>query len=285
MKPQKVLHLKDALKKKTLKITGDYLITEKLDGNYGYIKFGPEGYSHIHSSTGKIIHSLVWLKEHFNKDLPKPNKSGFIIGELYNRDLSFYEINGRMNKKYENVEDVCLYCNDLVFTDNKESAFERYNHLLFFHEAISSKYLKTIPILGTSPYSPIWEHYFKLILDQGGEGIVLKQAMGLYHSGKRNETLLKMKEMITVDLECISVFKSVGEKGNEAVNLLCRRANGVQVNVVVPKEVDKNMFMRNPEEVMGKIVEIAAMKQNTDGTLREPRFKCIRYDKFIEDID
>jgi hypothetical protein len=40
-----------------------------------------------------------------------------------------------------------------------------------------------------------------------------------------------------------------------------------------------------PSLIHGKVVEVKAMKELPDGSLREPRFKCIREDKTIGDID
>ena len=47
----------------------------------------------------------------------------------------------------------------------------------------------------------------------------------------------------------------------------------------------KVWWQSNGVEIIGRIVEIKAMKKLKDGQYREPRFKAIRHDKTVNDID
>ena len=284
---QKVLHYEDALKKKTNKILGDYIVSEKLDGNYGYINYVPgKGYSEVLSSSGKVFPGM----RGFTSELTEPilSHSFRLIFELYNPELTFYEINGLL-KRHERTKDIYLYCHDLVFfSDSKylyTNALDRFYLMLDMIELMNHSKLRVSHILDVSPEKEVWYKQFDRILGTGGEGIVLKQANSMYLPGKRNETLLKMKENITLDVEVIGIFNSVGKKGNDALNLTVRRKSGITYNVVVPKDSDKHKFRNTPALILGKVAEIKAKNEVENGKLREPRFIRIREDKEIKDID
>ena len=50
-------------------------------------------------------------------------------------------------------------------------------------------------------------------------------------------------------------------------------------------DVQRDFWWAAPGTIVGQVVEIKAMKRLANGSLREPRFKAIRHDKGIEDID
>lgn len=285
--PQKALHLKDALKKKRLQIEGEYLITEKLDGWYGYLDFHVEtGFSPVYSGAGRAIPSLRYYK-----DILKHSETSFnnskpfrLIFEIYEEDVPFHILNGRLNRRSEQAENAKLYLHDVITLQNK-SAQGRFYDLLDIYPYFDDKYFKRVPLIDISSDRTVWENHFQKVVDSGGEGIIMKQANSIYHPGKRNNSLLKLKLETTVDVECISIKNTVGAKGEDALNLVCRRKNGILIIVVVPKHEDKFRFRKEPEQVIGKVVELRAMKELENGQLREPRFKCVRYDKTLKDID
>lgn len=57
------------------------------------------------------------------------------------------------------------------------------------------------------------------------------------------------------------------------------RPNGIIINVSGMADSNKENWWEQPNEIIGKTVEIKAMKELPDETLREPRFKAIRYDR------
>ena len=70
MKPQKVLHLHLEEAKKKPKITGRYIVTEKLDGWYGYIDYLQGEWGKVTSSSGREIPSLLWARQVFQELTP-----------------------------------------------------------------------------------------------------------------------------------------------------------------------------------------------------------------------
>ena len=50
-------------------------------------------------------------------------------------------------------------------------------------------------------------------------------------------------------------------------------------------DAQRDEWWKAESAIIGKVVEIKAMKRLKDGSLREPRFKSIRFDKTVSEID
>lgn len=283
IKMQKALHLKDALKKKDPKIKGDYIITEKLDGWYGYLDYDPEtGWEAIRSSSGRVIPSLAWLSKKLRTTLLQSKFKHRLIFEIIIPETPFHILNGILNRKYDQAASAIIICHDLINLNRTEMAYQRLEALNHAFKNIGN--LEIAKTLRISSDRAKWELDFKVIIDAGGEGIVMKQADGLFMPGKRNSELLKWKEEVTLDLEVIKAYETIGKKGEPALSLKLRRVSGVEIAVVVPKDIDRIAWTENPSLVVGKVAEIKAMKELPNGKLREPRFKCLREDKLISEL-
>lgn len=283
IKMQKALHLKDALKKKNPKIDGDYIITEKIDGWYGYLDYMPnQGWEAIRSSSGRIIPSMTWLSSILKESLPYSRYKTRLVFEITIPDTPFHILNGILNRKNEQAESAVIVCHDVINLEKPVLAYRRMRELQDVFRTVTN--LKIAEVLRISANRAKWELDFKAVVDAGGEGIVMKQADGVFLPGKRNSTLLKWKEEITLDLEVVQVYETIGKKGEPALSLKLRRISGVEIAVVVPKDVDRIAWTNDPSLVVGKVAEIKAMKELANGKLREPRFKCLREDKTILEL-
>ncbi len=117
------------------------------------------------------------------------------------------------------------------------------------------------------------EHYKKL---GGYDGCVLARADGLYQvgAGKGGE-FIKIKPLISYSLKCIGYDADKGEKTGKNTLALAVDFNGRVQKVstgLTQAEID------NPEQFLGKTIEVEAMGLTVNGLLREPRFKGIRTD-------
>ena len=68
-----------------------------------------------------------------------------------------------------------------------------------------------------------------------------------------------------------------------------QRKNGTIIEVVVADQTRRAEWLLDPRLIIGKVVEVVAMKELEDGRLREPRLKDaknpIREDKLPSEID
>ena len=286
--PQKVLKLGDELKKKNPKLSGEYMITTKLDGWYVVIPYIKGlGWQAPVSSAMRAIPSLDWLVGKLDK-LATPNETCFLIAEAIISDIAFPELNGLLNRSKGDCActDIELHLHDIVFPFKPElTALHRFEVLQDLDISYVANSFKKVKLLEVSSYSKNWDRRFEEQLNKGEEGIILKEASATYQFGKRNSSLLKMKLELEVDLLAVRLEEGIGEKGNDSLTLVSKRSSGMEVRTVIGKLEDKALFRANPEKIIGKVVTVKAMEEFTDGQLRQPVFKWIRYEKEPNDIN
>jgi len=119
----------------------------------------------------------------------------------------------------------------------------------------------------------------QLVQIGGFDGLVLRDLTGKWAvgSGTTGE-IIKIKQKLSFDLKVIEINCVPGAKtGRDVYKLVCEfRGRRLGVGSGVPHklaEVPK----------LGQIVEVEAMDYSSDGLLREPRFKGIRFDKISPD--
>lgn len=294
--PQKVLHLKDELKKKNPKLSGKYLITPKLDGWWVAIPFNNRKFGNPISSNGREIPAFEWFKnESFNDRLIAPTQSGFLIAEAFLPDTPFKILNGIFNKSVGDYHcyDVEFHVHDMVYTSlPNKTATERYQEVVRFVEYLRySNNVRNIYNISTE-YSvdyneDVWKSIFDRFILSNYEGLVAKKESSIYLPGKRNSDLLKLKLEMTLDLQAVRLERSIGEKGNEALTLISKRKNGVEIKTVIAAFKDQAKFkeLEETSKLTSTVVEIKAMEEFEDGQLRQPVFKWIRENKTISEID
>ncbi len=284
MEIQKVKHLHLEEAKKNPNILHEYIVTEKYDGWFTYVDFDKfKGWSDVMSSRHRVIPSMTHCKETYFNKLPNPKSNCRLIMEAYIPDTCFYTANGIFNRSKGSCQalDVHFKLHDIVYFDNlMQRAISRYKHLLLLDDKDYFKErLEVVSALTISKDKKDWLKAFDVITYNGGEGVILKQSEGLYHPGKRNSSLMKIKLEEDVDILCIGIYETIGEKGNKNLNLKLVTDEGIEVNVRVGKHIDIDRFLTDPSKVVGKVCKIKAMKVNKDGSLREPRFDMVREDK------
>ena len=124
---------------------------------------------------------------------------------------------------------------------------------------------------------------YRDVVDNGGEGIMLKDPQAVYQF-KRTYSWLKLKPEESLDLEVVSGFEGEGKYrgmlGGVVVNF-----NGVEVRVGSGfADYQRKMWYGDGfHNLKGHIIEVLYTEVTPDGSLRFPRFKTIRDDKNVPD--
>lgn len=290
MEIQKAKHLHLELEKKKPNINYLYMVTEKIDGWYTYVDVhnGNE-VSSVCSSAYRKIPSLAWCKkEIFNKLSSFTSQHPYrLIMEAHIPGKDFSETNGIFNRSKGDCDarDVEFVVHDLVMLGQPTPACERFDSAIFVTELLANPKVKPATLLQVSDNQDLWRMCFDSVIERGGEGIVLKQTSGLYQPGKRNSSLMKIKEEVDADLLCLDVYETFGDKGERNLNLLLKSKDNMNHTVRVSKHEDTALFDTDRGNVVGKVCKIKAMRRLKEGSYREPRFVCVRHDKLIIDID
>lgn len=284
---QKALHLSDAKKKKSF-ILREVAVLEKLDGWYVYIDIINGKWGKLCSSSGREIPSLEYLQPLIAKTFTTAVSTRFIF-EATIPNLPFHETNGILNRKYESAENVVLNLHDMVELDRPDIDFNtrylRCKAVIDRFEQTLQSQVSIVPIMEvTSDETQIFD-LFDQVISRNGEGVILKDIAAGYHFGKRNATMLKIKEEVTKDLAVVGMVEGEGKYEGTLGALIVQGRNGIKLQVSGMTDLQRESWWFNPSSIKGKVVEVKAMKELPDGTLREPRFKCVREDKLLHEID
>jgi len=279
---QKALHLNKALEKKTFNFgKHDWAVMEKRDGWYVYLDCLEGHWQNLSSSAGREIPALSDLSARI-KQLKPLSSSSRLIFEATIPGMEFHEMNGILNRKFSQAENVVLNLHDIVYFDDTSFSFEKRYKMLKeniyprLKDAMEDTF-ELIPILEvTNDIEKFRELATDLIL-KGEEGVIGKRLTAGYSFGKRNNDLLKLKAEATFDCRILNWFWSKGDKGNDAMNLTLGRLNGTQFTVVVNRHAAIDIILS--ENVVGKVVEVACMEELPSGMLRQPVFKDFRFNK------
>jgi ATP-dependent DNA ligase len=163
--------------------------------------------------------------------------------------------------------------------ETERSANDRYEDLL--KSAVAGAHVMLVPSILSTSHDQTMGLYAQF-REQGYEGAIVKDP-GAGYQLKRSKAWMKIKPTETLDLPVVSAFegtgKYVGKLGGLTVNY-----NGVRVNVGSgfsdqDREVLWSIWRHDPEQLLGRILEVSFHEVTTDGSLRHPRAKRFRPDK------
>lgn len=267
-----------------MKIKFPCIVQEKYDGVY-CIACWCDGKVHIFSRTGKEYLSLNHLKEELDIFMRETNRS-IVIFEAYAWGVDQPTISGWCRDEKEQHTDVVAIVHDCLTVDEyfgrvKTSYAHRFGDRLLLYRYDHLVFPDCIDVYDTIT---IWELATQVWSD-GGEGVIIRNPYAPYARGERNNELMKLKRSITYDLEVVDVAEGQGKYKGMLGKLVLRWKNGKTISVgsgLTDKE--RKAFWEDKGAILGKIVEVTAMKESTEGVLREPRYKGIRHDKTEADV-
>lgn len=278
--PQKVLHLEKAKSIKNNMFTCDYVILPKIDGIYLYVDYIEGVWYPPCTSSGRVLPSVEHLLPSFKK-LKVPDNSRLIF-EGTIKGEPFHTLNGIFNRKYERAENVVFWFHDLIKLKEPNISFI-WRHTDLEKLILNADSLDFEPeVIGRFDITnslDVVRNYFDMVISDGGEGVILKKIDHGYDFGKRNSSMLKLKEEITEDCIVLDILEGQGKYKDTTGALVVARENGTVIQVSGMTDAQREDWWFNRNNILHKYVEIKAMKELPDKTLREPRFKCVRYDK------
>lgn len=141
-----------------------------------------------------------------------------------------------------------------------------------------------------------WQVLAQEYVRRGGyDGLILRDTNAPWQVGTaRNGELIKVKPSVTLDLRCNGVIQGEGKHAGK-LGAISVSFNGVNSCVGTGfSDQQRDEFWQAatgnaPDDEcvspIGQIVEVECMCVNANGTLREPRFKAVRWDKNKADDD
>lgn len=143
---------------------------------------------------------------------------------------------------------------------------------------------KLLVDLSTNDGLLAFEHFNRQAIDEGFEGIMIKDPLSPYE-GKRTSSWLKIKPKISVDLNIINIIEGTGKYNSSLGAFVCKGIDdGREIQTNVGSGFTDEMrikYWNNRNDLIGAIVEIEGdvltiAENQTIWSLRFPTFKRFR---------
>ena len=237
--------------------------------------------SSLFSRKKKEIVSLPYIKEALKVIFDKYGYSFSLDGEAYNHDLKneFEQITGAVRKDdpltYEEAK-VQYHLYDIVHHDEQDF---RNRQLVDLAHQIQvegfSEILKVVPTIICRSLEDI-EYWYNEFVEQGYEGLIIRNMDGLYEQDHRSFNLLKYKKFDEEDFDIIRVEEGRGKLKGHAI-FVCQAKNKKEFKAKLKGETAylKELF-ENPKLWQGKKASVKFQGFSKYGVPRFPVAKSCR---------
>lgn len=268
-------------------LSGRYMAQKKYDGCCAIID--PE-FATAFSRTGECYVSL-----HNHVKLVKDYFEGYVlIGEAWHPELDFSEISGRF-RRGKHDDKLHFVVNDVLttkeFWDDGQSTVGYADRMFRFYSILGDnvRALQEQGIYFASSYNAgtygLAQNLCNDLVEQGGyDGLILRDPNAGWTKGDSgsNGEIVKVKRVLSFDLRITGFSmgkgKLAGMVGAINVNFF-----GKTLSVNGGTNAQRKAWAADPSLILGKICEVEAMDYSSEGLLREPRFKGLRFDKLKAD--
>ena len=269
------------VKKGLLKPLNTYEQQAKYDGCCAILKFGLGGrFIEARSRTGEEALSMQNIGDLMYKHYGERIENLVFIGEAWWPGKGeFNKISGEF-RRYKPSDKLQFVINDVIpLTD-----FEAGKCKIEYQERVRAWRTTLQPrFFFAQQYWPgssdPQERCNQLVQAGGFDGLILRDQQGTWTVGRGTTgEIIKVKQKLSFDLRVLEVNTVTGEKTGRDVYKLVVDFMGRSLGVGSGLP---HTFEDVPK--VGDIVEVEAMDYSSDGLLREPRFKGIRFDKLEAD--
>lgn len=132
--------------------------------------------------------------------------------------------------------------------------------------------VRTFPVLSVHTIKNCHEQFVK----EGYEGIMIRNASGLYKAGHRSADLQKLKHFMDDEYEIVSVGEGSGKEEGCAI-FTCKTEAGQEFNVrPTGTTVERQRMFNQGEELVGELLTVRFQELTDDGIPRFPVGVSIR---------
>ena len=235
-------------------ISEPFYVQPKLDGVRLLVSLGG-----CFSRTGKIVNGMGHLSE-------KLNEGEWLDGECYAPNMTFEELTSAFKMDPKSLE---FHAFDYFNTDRPDLPFAERQKIL------KEKTPIRVETLLISKKEEIPKYHRKFV-DQGHEGIMIREVTSVYEIGKRSNYLLKFKEFQTEEYEIVGAKTGHGRDAN-AVVWVCKTVNNQEFNVKPEGTIkERERFYREKDKHIGKQLTVRFQNLTSLGVPRFPVGVTIR---------
>jgi DNA ligase-1 len=212
------------------------------------------------------------------------------FGEVWNATMEFKDISGMFRRKAPQPELEAWLFDAVTLQEFRAGEANRpYALRMKALSHVLDREAGVMPVLSgpdklelQAKVSELREHGLLFRLD----GLIQRNVEGFWKAGVDNHgDILKLKDVISVDLECVGVVEGEGKfRGMVGALEVMWKGECVQVSGGKLTDKERIQFWEHRRHggcgsIVTKIVEVHALSITPDGNLREPRYQRIRDDK------
>jgi ATP-dependent DNA ligase len=237
----------------------------------------------METRKGTQISNFDVLRKEFNEKLGIYENYVF-DGELYSYDFPFEKINGLVRLKKPShqqnneINQLKYVIYDVIIKNDLNKPFIERNKVLknlknsnhyMNIEFCDSVIIKTLDAIDVNH-----DNY----VNEGFEGLILRNKNGVYEINKRSYDLQKYKKTMDEEFEIINYFEGQGnEKGLIMFTCITKDGNPFNVRPRGSHEYRRKLFL-NGDSCVGKKLTVIFQEYSSDHIPRFPVGKSIRYD-------
>ena len=215
------------------------------------------------SRKGKELKNLKHIDKKIEKYLKK-NPKIWLDGELYTDKLSFNEIKGLLQRKEytKDIEKIDYKIFDIYNEEKPDLTFEeRYKIIEEIKEIKEKDKVKCNKLTSIQDI----EKYFNKSIEEGHEGIIIRNYRGKYTPNKKNKDIFKTKEFKIGEFKIKGYKEGTGDsKGTIIFELKCKNINKTFWAVVkLSKEESRKLYnevKKNEKKYIGKSIKVKYYK-------------------------
>lgn len=212
-----------------------------------------------------------------------------VFGEAWIPGTEFAEISGKF-RQHDPAPELCFVVYDVVPSSNFiEKRFhnvayrQRFHHIRQALNMAQSAVLIEAATFNPGSYADPQQLANQWVNEKNStrgshfDGAILREAdAGWFLGDAKHGELIKVKPYLSFTLRVTGFEIAVGEKtGRQTAALVCQFAEGKSLKVGSGLSHAQQV---DPQQLVGKLVEVEATEWSSDGLLREPRFKGVRDD-------
>jgi len=273
----------------------------KYDGCNAIVIVTPNGaLDRMLSRTGEYVKSCNHIIKRVRAVLSEPLSRGesfAVLGEVWQAGTAQAVISGNF-RRHEQVPSLQFIAFDMLteaeFSQGRsEWPFKvRYGALwTYFRGQHPTDTARLCETYHRGTYGSAQEMCNQYVAKGGFDGLILRDPDGLWTAGSGTTgEIIKLKNVVTYDLRVVGVEEGKGKYKGTLGSLICKGPKG-NVSVSGMTDAERDLWWRTrdmtpvTDSIIGCIVEVHALGFTEAGSLREPRFKGIRYDKECADFE
>lgn len=223
----------------------------KLDGLRTMLYY-KDGVIYTSSRGGKDYNvAATYIREdEYLKTLFEENPTLILDGELYKHGWNLQKISGlgRLETLTEDHKELQFYCYDIV--DENKTFKERYEILQTLSQTEKFVVVEHVDVKGNDNINKLHDKY----IDQGYEGLVLRDPNKTYKCGSRSNRMLKVKKFTDAEFEVIDLVEGLRD---EDLCFLLKTEDGNQFKAKpIGDRQLKQWYRDNLDSLIGKMATV-----------------------------